>query len=106
MPREILFEGDGPDDVFRVVSSYWAWLQETRIPKLLLYAKPGVIIKKAVVAELKAAVPRLDVVYIGKGPHYIQEDEPDAIGQALSDWLGARLNGNHQNQQRRLHIAM
>ena len=32
--------------------------------------------------------PNTETVFIGKGRHYIQEDQPDAIGEALSDWLG------------------
>ena len=30
----------------------------------------------------------LERVDIGKGKHNVQEDEPAAIGEALSDWLG------------------
>jgi haloalkane dehalogenase len=26
-------------------------------------------------------------VFVGKGRHYIQEEQPEAIGEALSDWL-------------------
>lgn len=88
-PREIPFDGD-PEDVHRIVSEYWAWLQETDIPKLMLVASPGVIIKRAVAEELEAKLPALERVDIGKGKHYVQEDQPDAIGRALSDWL-ARL---------------
>jgi haloalkane dehalogenase len=87
-PREIPFEGEGPEDVYRIVSDYWAWLQETDIPKLMLVAKPGVIIKGDVADELEAALPTVERVNIGKGKHYVQEDQPEAIGQALDDWLG------------------
>ena len=86
-PREIPFD-DGPDDVHRIVSDYWAWLQETDIPKLMLVATPGVIIKAKVASALEAKLPNLERVDIGKGKHYVQEDQPDAIGRALSDWLG------------------
>lgn len=87
-PREIPFEGEGPEDVHRIVSDYWAWLQETDIPKLMLVAKPGAIIKGNVADELEAALPAVERVNIGKGKHYVQEDQPEAIGQALDDWLG------------------
>jgi haloalkane dehalogenase len=86
-PREIPFDGD-PADVHRIVSEYWAWLQETDIPKLMLVAKPGVIIKSDVADELEAALPAIERVDIGKGKHYVQEDQPDAISRALDDWLG------------------
>jgi len=28
----------------------------------------------------------LETVHIGPGLHFIQEDNPDAIGEAISDW--------------------
>lgn len=31
--------------------------------------------------------PNTESVFVGKGRHYIQEDQPVAIGEALSDWL-------------------
>lgn len=87
-PREIPFDGEGPHDVHQMATAWWAWLQQSDTPKLLLHATPGVIIKKKLVAELEAALPNLTSVAIGKGRHYVQEDEPDAIGHALSAWLG------------------
>lgn len=86
-PREIPFDGEGPEDVHRMVSDYAAWLTETEIPKLMLWANPGVIIKRKVAEELEAKLPALESVFIGKGKHYVQEDQPDAIGRALGDWL-------------------
>ena len=32
----------------------------------------------------------LETVYVGQGFHYIQEDQPDAIGRALFDWIGEK----------------
>jgi haloalkane dehalogenase len=86
-PREIPFDGEGPDDVHQLATDWWEWLQHSDTPKLLLHAKPGVIMKKKLVAELEAALPNLTSVAVGKGRHYIQEDQPDAIGRALSAWL-------------------
>jgi haloalkane dehalogenase len=85
-PREIPFDGD-PSDVHGVVSGYWDWLQSSQMPKLMLHASPGVIIKKDLAAELQEKLPNLTSVHIGKGAHYVQEDQPDAIGEALSAWL-------------------
>jgi haloalkane dehalogenase len=31
--------------------------------------------------------PNTESVFVGKGRHYIQEDQPVAIGVALSNWL-------------------
>lgn len=88
-PREIPFDGD-PADNHEMIGAYWSWLQITEIPKLLLWAKPGALISPSAAAGLTKALPNLESVFIGRAKHYVQEDQPDAIGEALSNWL-ARL---------------
>lgn len=87
--REIPFDGD-PADNHEMINAYWAWLQRTEIPKLLLWAKPGALMPPSAAAGLGEALPNLESVFIGRARHYVQEDQPDAIGEALSNWL-ARL---------------
>ena len=70
------------------ISQNYAWFQTVHIPKLFLYAKPGVIFDSKNAAEIRERVTNLDAVFVGKGKHYLQEDEPDAIGQAISSWIG------------------
>ncbi len=87
-PREISWDGD-PADVTEAVNTYNAWLRRSPIPKLFLWAKPGMIIRGEKAARQVAVMfPNTETVFVGKGRHYIQEDQPDAIGEALSDWLG------------------
>ena len=87
-PREIPFD-DEPADVAAVVNAYNAWLRQSPIPKLFLWVKPGMIIRGEKAARRVALMfPNTESVFVGKGRHYIQEDQPDAIGEALSDWLG------------------
>lgn len=31
--------------------------------------------------------PNTELVFVGKGRHYIQKDQPVAFGEALSDWF-------------------
>ena len=87
-PREISWDGE-PADVTEAVDAYNAWLRSSPIPKLFLWAKPGMIVRGEKAARKVAVMfPNTEAVFIGKGRHYIQEDQPDAIGEALSDWLG------------------
>ncbi len=74
--------------MYTEISQNSEWFQTAAIPKLFLYAKPGMILKAADVAEIQEQVSNLEAVFIGKGKHYIQEDEPDAIGQAIKSWIG------------------
>ena len=83
-PRELPFD-DGPADMTVVVN---AWLRRSPIPKLFLLAKPGAINRGEKAARRIATMfPNTESVFVGKGRHYIQEDQPEAIGVALSNWL-------------------
>jgi len=84
-PNEIPIDGE-PADVHEIITNYNAWLQETEVPKLLIHATPGIIITEPVVEWSKENLKNLETVDIGEGIHYIQEDNPDAIGEAISDW--------------------
>ena len=84
-PKEIPFEGSGANN-YAEIDSYAKWLKQTDLPKLLLYAKPGMILKKKEVERIQRDYKELEAVYVGKGKHYIQEDQPHAIGKALKNW--------------------
>ena len=84
-PKEIPIDGD-PDKNYFIVNNYANWLDTTSVPKLLLYAKPGMILKKKDVERIKNNYKNLEAVFIGKGKHYIQEDQPYEIGNAISNW--------------------
>ena len=86
-PREIPISAE-PVDMHAEISQNYEWFQTVTIPKLFLYAKPGMIFQADNVAEIQEQVSNLDAVFIGKGKHYIQEDQPDAIGQAIKSWIG------------------
>jgi len=85
-PCEIPIDGR-PADVYEIVRAYGQWLQETDIPKLFFYAQPGGIIRKELAEWIQAHYPNLRAVNLGEGIHYLQEDHPEAIGRALSDWM-------------------
>jgi haloalkane dehalogenase len=38
-------------------------------------------------------IRRLETAFVGQDLHFIQEDNPDAIGRAISDWMRAQLGG-------------
>ncbi len=70
------------------IVTYNGWLQETEIPKLLFHATPGAILPPALVEWCVANLKSLDTVDLGQGIHFVQEDHPHQIGEALADWLG------------------
>jgi haloalkane dehalogenase len=83
-PRQIPIAGE-PADVAQIVTDYSHWLSQSDIPKLFVNAEPGAII----VGELKDRVrswPNVTEVTV-PGIHFIQEDNPDLIGEAIASWL-------------------
>ena len=56
------------------------------VPKLFINAEPGAILVGAP-REFCRTWPNQSEVTV-KGIHFIQEDSPDEIGQALSAWVG------------------
>ena len=83
-PRQIPIEGE-PADVVAVVQDYAQWLAEADVPKLFVNAEPGALITGSV-RDFCRTLPNQTEVTVA-GSHFIQEDSPDEIGQALRDWM-------------------
>lgn len=84
-PREIPIEGT-PRDVHDIVQAYNKWLQKTDLPKILFYAEPGGLITAKDVVWCKEHMKNLETIDIGDGLHFVQEDNPHGIGEALAQW--------------------
>ncbi|WP_415256618.1 haloalkane dehalogenase [Sulfitobacter sp.] len=82
-PRQIPVAGD-PADVSEIVDAYVEWLATTPTPKLFVNAEPGVLITGPV-RDVVRKWPNLTEVTV-PGLHFIQEDSPDEIGEAIRDW--------------------
>jgi haloalkane dehalogenase len=85
-PREIPIEGQ-PADVSAIVSAYADWLVTSSVPKLFLKAEPGGILANDKVLNLARRLPAQTEVTVA-GVHFVQEDSPDEIGQAIVGWMG------------------
>jgi haloalkane dehalogenase len=88
-PRQIPIEGE-PVDVVKVVEDYSAWLAASPLPKLFINADPGAILAGRQ-REICRAWPSQTEVTV-KGLHFLQEDSPDEIGQAVAAFV-RRLRG-------------
>jgi haloalkane dehalogenase len=82
-PRQIPIEGE-PEDVLAIVEDYGRWLSESPVPKLFIDAEPGAILRGAA-REFCRSWPNTTEVKV-KGIHFVQEDSPDEIGRAISEW--------------------
>ena len=83
-PRQIPIGGE-PADVVKVAADYSAWLAASDVPKLFINAEPGSILTGRQREFCRAWRNQQEVTV--KGLHFIQEDSPDAIGQAIADFV-------------------
>lgn len=89
-PREIPFDGE-PADVHARMVAYGQWLaspESAAVPKLVMHGEDGVGMGSAeVVAWARETFTSVETANIGTAGHHAPEDQPDAIGTALADWL-------------------
>lgn len=85
-PCEVPIDGK-PADIHEVVVKFNKYLQETDIPTLLIYAKPGAILRKPQVKWCESNMKNLTSAFMGTGLHFIQEDDPDFIGKEVAKWM-------------------
>jgi haloalkane dehalogenase len=84
-PRQLPIAGE-PADTVLLVNSYSEYLKKSNdIPKLFINADPGAFLV-GYARDFVRTWPNLQEVTV-KGTHFIQEDSPDEIGKALSEWL-------------------
>lgn len=84
-PRQLPVDGE-PAEVVEIVQRCGEWMARVGIPKLFVNGDPGWILTgrardfcRTWRAQAEVTVP---------GTHYLQEDSPDLVGAAISDWLG------------------
>ncbi len=83
-PRELPLDGE-PADVVEIVDRYARWLAGSEVPKLFINGDPGVILVGAQ-REFCRAWPNQQEVTV-RGLHFLQEDSPAEIGQAIAAFL-------------------
>ena len=83
-PRQIPIDGE-PQDVTKIAREYATWLAASDVPKLFVDADPGTILIGAQ-REFCRAWPNQTEVTVA-GTHFIQEDSPHEIGEALARFL-------------------
>ena len=83
-PRQIPVAGE-PAEIVALVRDYGLWLAASDVPKLFINADPGSILIGAQ-REFCRRWPNQREVTVA-GAHFIQEDSPIEIGQAIADWV-------------------
>jgi haloalkane dehalogenase len=82
LPLDPKVEGD----VYTVIQKLENALSEFKFPMLLIKGSPGALISESRVKWLKEKIPDLVVRDIGPCIHYLQEDNPEGIGNCILEW--------------------
>lgn len=82
-PRQIPINGK-PIEVNNIVAAYSVWLGNSNVPKLFINAEPGAILTGDM-RKLVRSWPNLTETTV-PGRHFIPQESPHKIGQAISDW--------------------
>ena len=85
-PRQIPIEGE-PAHMVELVEAYSAFMASSDIPKLFINADPGSILVGKQREFCRSWPNQLEVTV--KGLHFLQEDSPQEIGQAIATWHAA-----------------
>lgn len=91
-PNEIPIDGH-PADVHSAVWDNADKVARANLPLLLLTFEPGAIVGPSEVAWARETFSNLTVKDMGAGVHFVQEDQPQAIGRAIADWLQSINHG-------------
>jgi len=84
-PKDVPIKGK-PESVAKKVADYSEWLKENDLPKLCLYVTPGVGLQEADVVVIKKEFKNTEIINLGEGLHFIQEDYPHEIGEEIQKW--------------------
>lgn len=83
-PRQIPIDRD-PRDVAKIVERYGEWLESSPVPKLFINAHPGSILVGPQRDYCRTWPNQTEVTV--PGSHFIQEDSPTQIAEAINGWL-------------------
>ena len=83
-PRQIPIAGEPPEMV-EVAAHYADFMAASDMPKLFINAEPGSILTGKMRDFCRTWSNQTEVTVAGT--HFIQEDSPDEIGNALSTWI-------------------
>lgn len=83
-PRDIPIAGEPPHMV-SLVADYAAYMADSTVPKLFINADPGSILTGKAREFCRTWKNQSEITV--SGTHFIQEDSPHEIGEAIKAWI-------------------
>lgn len=68
-----------------------AWWRTAPQPKLVVYGSPSRVTPRAGADWALANLRGVETAWVGHGIHYLQEDSPEGVGRAVSEWVRRRF---------------
>ncbi|KRE96833.1 haloalkane dehalogenase [Frateuria sp. Soil773] len=81
-PNELPIAGS-PREVHDALTEAHAALKESTYPKTLFVGNPGALVSPAFARSFVGTLKNCDLVELGDGAHYLQEDHPQAIAEGV-----------------------
>lgn len=91
MSRSLPIGGE-PADVVALYEAGVEWWTTTEVPKLVLHAEPGRLYPEELALWNEDNAANVTLTGIGPGLHALQEEAPEALAAALSDWLSGEVS--------------
>lgn len=86
LANELPIAGE-PPEVHAVLERAHVALKSSRYPKLLFCGDPGALVSPAFARSFAAGLENCDLIELGQGAHYLQEDHPETIGREIATWI-------------------
>jgi len=83
-PRQLALDGE-PKEVAEVVADFGNWLKQSPVPKLWIHGDPGAVENESL-RTFCGTWPNQTEVWV-KGKHFLQEDSPGEIGEAIAEFV-------------------
>jgi haloalkane dehalogenase len=101
-PNELPIAGE-PADVHATLERAHAALALSSYPKLLFAADPGALVSPALAEDLSRRLHDCRLVKLGRGVHFLQEDHPETIGNAVARFISEVEGGSCRPARSRLN---
>jgi len=95
LPNELPIAGE-PADVYAILERAHAALASSHYPKLLFAGDPGALVSPGFAERFASGLHDCEMVQLGAGAHYLQEDHPETIGKSTAAWIARIESGQRQ----------
>lgn len=85
-PRNLPVDGD-PASTVEYLDTFVEWLRTSDVPKTLLTFEPGFLLTPTILEWSRETIRNLEVAHAGPGVHFVQEEQPAAIAEAVAALL-------------------